>query len=108
MDIRITGKHVDMTETNRARIEEKVAKLPKYYNSIYDVEVIVEGNEGATVGKVEIIARAKHNNVFVAKHTGDDMYVCIDEAVKKIESQLRKHKQKQRDNKHSHDATSEI
>jgi putative sigma-54 modulation protein len=90
-----------MTETDRAIIEEKIDKLPRYYNSIYDVEVIVEGNKGATVGSVEIIARAKHNNVFVAKHTGEDMYVCIDEAVKKIESQLKKHKEKQRDNKHS-------
>ena len=85
----------------KARIEEKIAKLPKYYNSIYDVEVIVEGSEGAAVGRVEIIARAKHNHVFVAKHTGEDMYACVDEAVKKIERQLTKHKQKQRDNKHS-------
>ncbi len=105
MDVRIISKHVAMSEVSRARIEEKVSKLPRYYNSIYDIEVIVDGSEGAAVGKVEIIARAKHNHIFVAKHTGEDMDTCIDEAVKKIEIQLKKQKEKQRDNKHSGGAT---
>ena len=48
MDVRIIGKHVDITDAGRARIEEKISKLPKFYNNINDVEVIVEGNEGAT------------------------------------------------------------
>jgi putative sigma-54 modulation protein len=101
LDIRIIGKHVDITDAGRAKIEEKVSKLPKFYNSISDVEVIVEGNEGAAASSVEIIARAKHNHVFVAKHVGEDIYVCVDEVVRKVERQLKKHKQKQRDNKHS-------
>lgn len=107
MDVRIIGKHVSITKEGRARIEEKIAKLSRYYNRIDDIEVIVEGSEGAVVGSVEIIARAKHSHTFVAKHVGGDMYVCVDEVVKKIERQLTKHKQKQRDNKHSRDATSE-
>ena len=100
MDVRIIGKHVDMTDVDRTRIEEKVSKLPKFYNSINDVEVIVEGNEGATASSVEIIVRAKRSHVFVAKHIGEDMYASVDEVVKKIERQLKKHKQKIRDNKH--------
>jgi ribosomal subunit interface protein len=75
--------------------------LPKYYNNINNVEVIVVGNEGSVVGSVEIVARAKHNHVFVAKHVGADMYACIDEVERKIERQLSKHKQKERDNKHA-------
>lgn len=107
MDVRIIGKHVSITRDGRTRIEEKIAKLPRYYNRIDDIEIIVEGSEGADVGSVEIIARAKHNHTFVARHVGADMYACIDEVIKKIERQLKKHKQKQRDNKHSRDATSE-
>jgi putative sigma-54 modulation protein len=107
LDIRIIGKHVSITKDSRASIEEKIAKLPRYYNGIDDIEVIVEGNEGAVVGSVEIIARAKRNHTFVAKHVGEDMYVCVDEVVKKIERQLKKHKQKQRDNKHLRDAARE-
>lgn len=105
MDIRIIGKHMDMTDAIKAKIEEKVSRLPKFYNIINDVEVIVEGNEGGIAGSVEIIARARHNHVFVAKQIGKDMYACVDEVVKKIERQLTKHKQKERDNRHSGAAT---
>jgi putative sigma-54 modulation protein len=101
LNIRIIGKHVDVTDAIKAKIEEKVSKLPKYYNSLNDIEVIVEGNEGGIAGSVEIIARAEHGHVFVAKQTGEDIYACVDEVVKKVERQLIKHKQKERDNKHS-------
>ena len=107
MDVRIIGKHMDITDAGRARIEEKISKLPKFYNNINDVEVIVEGSEGATASSVEIIVRAKRNHVFVAKHIGEDMYACVDEVVRKVERQLKKHKQKQRDNKHSGGTTEE-
>jgi len=101
LDVRIIGKHIEITDAIRAKIEEKISKLPKYYNNINNVEVIVVGNEGSVAGSVEIIARAKHNHVFVAKHVGADMYACVDEVEKKIERQLIKHKQKERDNKHA-------
>jgi len=100
LDIRIIGKHMEMTEVIKTRIEEKVAGLPKFYNSVLDVEVIVEGSKDGATNSVEIIARSRHNHVFVAKHTGQDMYVCVDEAVKKVERQVTKQKEKERDNKH--------
>lgn len=99
----ITGKHFEITDRIRAHAEEKTNKLPKYYNSINQVEVIIEGN-GADHG-VEIIVRAEHRNVFIAKESGDDTMACIDLAVHKIESQLRKKKEKQRNNKHVHGAS---
>ena len=94
----ITGKHFEITDRIRDHAEEKTSKLPKYYDSITQIEVIIEGN-GADQG-VEIIARAEHSNVFIAKESGDDTITCIDMAVHKLESQLRKKKQKQRNNKH--------
>jgi len=94
----ITGKHFEITDRIRVHAEEKTEKLPKYYNSINQIEVIIEGN-GADQG-VEIIARAEHSNVFIAKETGDDTLTCIDMAVHKLERQLRKKKEKQRNNKH--------
>jgi putative sigma-54 modulation protein len=101
LDVRIIGKHVEITDDSRARIEEKIAKLPRYNNNIYDIEIIIEGGKGSAISKVEIIVRAGRNHIFVAKHSGEDMFACIDEVVKKIEIQLKKQKQKQRDNKHS-------
>ena len=96
----ITGKHIEITEAIRKHAEEKTSKLPKYYNSINQVEVIIEASPGGNTS-VEIIARAEHRNTFVVTQTCEDAYKCIDVAVHKLERQLRKKKEKQRGNKHA-------
>ena len=80
--------------------EEKTSKLPKYYNSINQVEVVIDGGQGDNTS-VEIIARAEHSKVFVGTKAGEDAYRCIDIAVHKLERQLRRAKSKERDNKHT-------
>jgi len=96
----ISGKHIEITESMRKHAEEKASKLPKYYSSINQVEVIIDGNQGGGTS-VEIIARAEHSKVFVGSETGEDAYRCIDMAVHKLERQLRRVKGKERDNKHT-------
>lgn len=100
MLITISGKHIEITEAIKRHAEEKASKLPKYYNSINQVEVIIDGNQGGSTS-VEIIARAEHSKVFVGTETGEDAYRCIDMAVHKLERQLRRAKSKERDNKHT-------
>jgi putative sigma-54 modulation protein len=97
--ITISGKHIDITDSIRKHAEEKASKLPKYYSSINQIEVIIDGNQGGGMS-VEVIARAEHSKVFVGTETGEDAYRCIDMAVHKLERQLRRTKSKERDNKH--------
>ena len=96
----ITGKHVDITDAMRSHAEEKTAKLPRYYNSVNQVEVIVDGSEHGQIA-VEVIARGEHSNLFVASEQGQDAYQCIDIAVHKLERQLTKKKTKERNKKHT-------
>lgn len=98
MIFNITGKHIDITDALKAHAEEKTSKLPKFFNSINQVDVILDGIERGKLS-VEIIARAEHSNVFVVTETGDDAYACIDLAVHKLERQIKRKKEKQRDNK---------
>ncbi len=97
----ISGKHIEITEAIRKHAEEKTSKLPKYYNSINQVEVIIDANHGGSNTSVEVIARAEHSKVFIGTETGEDAYRCIDMAVHKLERQLRRAKGKERDNKHT-------
>ena len=101
----ITGKHIEITEAIRRYAEEKTSKLPKYYNSINRVEVIIDGEPSGNTS-VEIIARGEHSKIFIVTETGEDAYRCIDVAVHKLERQLRKKKGKERDNKHGGGAES--
>ena len=97
----ISGKHIEITEAIRKHAEEKTSKLPNYYNSVNQVEVIIDGNQGGSNTSVEVIARAEHSKVFIGTETGEDAYRCIDMAVHKLERQLRRAKSKERDNKHT-------
>ncbi|MBN2136832.1 MAG: ribosome-associated translation inhibitor RaiA [Sedimentisphaerales bacterium] len=98
MLITISGKHIDVTEAMKSHAEEKASKLPRYYDSISQIEVVIDGGKGGSVS-VEVIARAEHSKVFVCSEIGEDAYGCIDVAVHKLERQLRRAKSKERDNK---------
>lgn len=96
----VSGKHINITEDVKRHAEEKTSKLPKYYDSINRVEVIIDGSGGGNTA-VEIIARAEHSKIFIVKETAEDVYKCIDVAVHKLERQIRREKGKERDNKHA-------
>ena len=96
----ITGKHIEITEALKEHAEHKTAKLPRYYNSINRVEVVIDGRPGGNTS-VEIIARAEHSKIFVVTEAGEDAYRCIDVAVRKLERQLTRKKTKERNNKHT-------
>ncbi len=101
MDFKITGKHITITEAMRAYAEEKTSRLPRFYNTVSLVEVVVDGDQTAGKINVEIIARGEHSNVFVATEAAEDVYKGIDAAVHKLEEQLRRKKTKERNNKHT-------
>ncbi len=96
----ITGKHIEVTEAIKEHAREKTAKLPRYYNSVTQAEVIIDGSDGGHMS-VEVIARGEHNKIFVVTEKGEDVYQCIDIAVHKLERQLRRQKEKERNNKHT-------
>ncbi len=95
----ITGKHVDISEALQQRVRGKVEKFPRYFSSINQVEVIIERKDGGKPS-VEIIARSDRGDSFVASETGDEINACVDLVIHKIERQLHRKKEKQRDNKY--------
>jgi len=98
----ITGKHTDIPLAVKHYAEEKTSKLPRFYDNINQIEVIVDGKEGSKEAgniAVEIIARAERKKIFVVKEKGNDVYACIDLASHKLEQQLKKTKTKERDEK---------
>jgi putative sigma-54 modulation protein len=99
MIVTITGKHVEITDAIRTHIEDKAAKMPRYFNRVSQIEVIVESGTGVAQN-VEVIASVEHQDDVIAREPGTDVYTCIDQAMHKLERQLQKLKGKQRDNKY--------
>ncbi len=100
MLFKLTGKHTDVPGSVKAYAMEKTSKLPRFYNVINQIEVIIDGREGSKEAgniSVEIIARAERKKIFIAKEKGGDVYACIDLATHRLEQQLKKVKTKERD-----------
>jgi len=103
METKLTGRHIDITAAIKAHIEDKAEKLPRYNSSVDHVEIIIDGAEGGNPS-IEIIAKGGHNQLFVVKETtnGDeDFYALVDTVFHKMERQLRKAKEKERNPMHS-------
>lgn len=97
MLIKITGRHMELTDAIRSYAEKKITRLQKYNSRISEMEVIIDTQGNSH--KVEIIAKADHHQPFVVNVTDEDAYACLDLAIDKIERQLTKHKEKTRSHK---------
>lgn len=98
MQINITGRHLQITDEVRAYIVGKAEKLPRFYDRIHEVEVVIDYDSAQFTA--EMIVRADMKHTFVAKDSGADAAALIDQLSDKLERQLKKHKEKTRDHKH--------
>ena len=104
MDIQITGRHVNVPEDVREYIHAKIGKLPRFYDRIHGVDVVLDHESEQFT--TEVIVRADQRQTFIARETGPDTFALVDLVVDKLERQLRRHKEKLRD--HKHDGKSEL
>ncbi|MGE4286816.1 MAG: ribosome-associated translation inhibitor RaiA [Phycisphaerae bacterium] len=103
MDIKVTGRHFDVTPGVKTHLEEKAEKLTRFYSLIEGVEVVIDGAEGGKV-LVELIVKVDHNQpVIVKEKEGDheNLYQIVDAAFEKAERQIKKIKEKERNPMHA-------
>jgi len=98
VQVSVTGRHIDLSPELRSYAETKAGKLTRFYDRIQIVEVILDGEGNGF--EAEMVVKAVHKHVFVAKERGEDMYAAVDMVMDKIERQLTRHKEKFRNRKH--------
>ncbi len=91
MQIELTGHHIEITDSLRTYVNEKMAKLERHFDKVSNTHVIltVEGSRQ----KAEATVHMSGHDIF-AEHTEEDMYVAIDRLVDKLDRQVKKHKEK--------------
>ncbi len=99
MIVTVTSRHMDVTPALKAYAEQKANKLPKYYDRIQEIEVVLDSKKDAV--HVEMMVNGEHKNMFIANHHDGDAYACIDACVDKLERQLSEHKKKIKNRKHT-------
>ena len=97
MQISVTGRHVEVTADVKAYAEKKMGKMPRYYDRIQAIEVVLDHESDSF--SVEVIISAD-GNPFVAREVGPDTFALIDLVADTLERQLVKHKERYRNRKH--------
>jgi putative sigma-54 modulation protein len=99
MDIIVTGKQFEITDAIRDYAREKANKLPRYYDRVAEIEIVISKPDNHEYD-VELIVHVDHHDNFVARRRNEDLYACIDEANDKMTRQLKDHKERLRNRKH--------
>ena len=98
MRIIITGKNLEITDSLRNAVEERLAKLDRFFAKDTDVYVTLSMEKERR--KIEVTIPVK-GNIIRSEQESNDMYVSIDLVEEVIERQLKKYKNKIIDRKQS-------
>ena len=91
MQINLTGHHIEVTDSLRDYVNEKMAKLERHFDQVSNIHVILEVEGGRH--KAEATVHMSGHDVF-ANCTAEDMYAAIDGLVDKLDRQVKKYKEK--------------
>jgi putative sigma-54 modulation protein len=92
MKTTVTGRHIEITPALRAHVEERVAHLTRFAGDVAGATVVLSVEKYRHTAEMSLNV----NGVLIqAKEETSEMYASIDEAVAKIERQLKKYKGRQ-------------
>lgn len=88
MNITITSKQIELTDSIKSKIENKFSKLEKYLNQDTDINVKLDVKKKSQ--KIEVTIFTKGGTILRAEDSKDDLYSSIDIVYDKLYSQIRK------------------
>ncbi len=91
MRISVTGHHIEVTPALRDYVESKLQRLERHFDNMTNVHVVLSTEKNRQ--KAETTLHVAGANIF-ADSVQDDMYAAIDLMIDKLDSQVRKHKEK--------------
>ena len=99
MQINLSGHHVEITPALKSYVETKLTRLERHNDRITNVAVIL-GVEKLRQ-KAESTVRISGGEIY-ADAESQDLYAAIDLLADKLDRQLIREKEKQKDHKHHH------
>ena len=95
MSFIFTARHFKAHDSLKEYAEEESKKFAKIYDGIIKTEVILSFDKPEnSIKHAEIIVHAKNNHTFTAKESSDDFMKSIIGSMEKVETQIRKFKDK--------------
>jgi len=97
MQINLTGHHIEITDSLRSYVTEKMGKLERHFDKVSNTHVILSVEKD--IQKAEATVHMSGNDIFAEAHE-PDMYASIDSLVDKLDRQVKKYKEKLKNHLH--------
>lgn len=97
MQINLTGHHMEITDSLRNYVNEKMGKLERHFDKVSNTHVILSVEKDTH--KAEATVHMSGNDIF-AEASENDMYASIDGLVDKLDRQVKKFKEKLKNHLH--------
>lgn len=97
MEIQITSRHTKASQELHDVINAEIGKLERFYEGITSCRVVLDSE--STDKTVEITMHVRGNHEVVGHATAENIGKAIDEAVEKVERQLKKLNEKVKSHK---------
>ena len=91
---KITARHFDLTEEMKAKAEEEMEGLTRYFDNIVSAEMVLDAERHRRIAELKVNV---YNQMIAGTGETDDIYSAIDSAVDKVKKQLKKYKGKLKD-----------
>jgi putative sigma-54 modulation protein len=99
MKISVTFRNAEGEEWQKEYVEDRLKKLKRYIDNPVDAHVILSVEKFRNTAEINLLANGLNIN---SKEEEKDMHLAIDNAIEKIERQLKKRKEKIRGFKANH------
>jgi putative sigma-54 modulation protein len=94
MQLSISGQQFEVTDSLKEYISEKMVRIQRHFDHVNDTHVVLHVEKQRHQAEATINARG---TAIHANANADDMYAAIDALADKLDSQIRKHKDKKSD-----------
>ena len=94
MQLRVTARHFDLTDSLRKHVESRSRQLERFFDRIIDLHWVLDVDKHRQIADV---SAKVYGTVLTGRAESSDLRGSIDEVAEKIEGQLKKYKSRLKD-----------
>jgi putative sigma-54 modulation protein len=99
MQVSITSRHGTVRDDVREHVNQKAEKLVRFLDTVSEIDVTFDFQSNRV--DVELLVEIEGYHTIVAHVEGEDARSSFDRALHKMEHQVHRYKEKQRDHRHT-------
>ncbi len=91
MRISFTARHYKPSQRLKEYAENEAQKLEKFYSGIISTDIVLDYQKETQIAELNVNV---HGQTLIVSEKSEDIYKSIDQAVAKMERQLKRYKEK--------------